>query len=194
MTGYELLEAMSTIDERFIEEADSPRRMIPFRRVMAVAAAIAVVFGGALGAWVMAWEKEPVMITEIDGDLEWISACYAAPQEGKVQYEINVRATVENHAGENAVFWMELDVFSSAGAINFSKETAYEECARLEKAGCDIYIRDKDWIGYWGEDKHYTTICGLFTKEQLDAFPVAEHYGYHLKFAEGLPEDYVPFE
>ncbi len=198
MTTDMAIRALSDIDERFIIDADqTPVRRLPVKRFIAAAACL-VLLCAAIGGF-FAWQaaSEPPLITSAalrdDADATLITSypmtidpCYASPRNGDVLLFLELEQALKHYENENVRFWVKLDIFSEDGAINFNEAETDAEVARLAALGYDLYTIKKDWIGYWGEDKHFTTICAKMSADELNAFEEVatdERYGYAFEFA-----------
>ena len=200
MTAYTALCALSAIDERYLADAEQrPVRRFPVKRILAAVACAAVLcVGGVLTFFNLAKPSlsdrasalyEPTERPLITSYPIYIEASYCSPRDGDVLLFLDVSAALEHYKDEDVQFWVRLTVHSDGGELNFTEADADAEITRLAGLGYDVYTRKNHWIGYWGEDKHYTTICLKMTADELLSFEEVaadDRFGYAFDFADGI--------
>jgi len=108
-------------------------------------------------------------------------ACYArGPYPGECWIDVYGPHIVAQ-TDPNTVYWVELSLSNENGRI-FTGDEIYDEARRLANLGYEIYLKETYWMGYWGEQKHVTHLCGYFTKEHLEYFPIDPSLGYLIDY------------
>jgi len=201
MNTHRALSLLTDIQPAFIADADAPAvRRFPMRRIALVAACLLLLCMAISGLLIAAHTaNEPPLITssalyeESDEDLvtiydssNYLEACYTAPRNGDVLLYIELTLAMQQHEQEDVLYWVAMDIFPEEGCLNFDEAATDAEVARLAALGYDLYTHKKDWIGYWGENKHYTTICLKMSADELYAFEAVaadDRFGYAFEFA-----------
>ncbi len=117
------------------------------------------------------------------------TASYAFPKPGQCGFATEVRAAMEEYAGQDAAFQVAIDIFKAKGVSLTDKEMA-AEYQRLNDLGCPLYLAHS-WMYVLNnetdphaqiEESPYTRVVGIFTAEELKDFPVEQEYGYFFFF------------
>ena len=198
MTAFTALSQMTDIDPVFIADADTlpTARRFPVRAVVAVAACFAVLCT-AVGLFALYKKPEPPLITEYSA---YLIGSYASPRAGEVLVFTEISQTMEEYKEKEVLFWVSVDVHSknsADGCINFNEAEIDAECERLASLGHELYVHKKNWIGYWGEEKHYTTVHLKLTADEIRQFEstsIRKEYGYAFHPSEYAPEECYRFK
>lgn len=199
-TAQTALQALSDIDLSYIADAaQAPvRRIRP--RVLIAAVACAAVLCAVGGVFAFCKPSEPPLITSCalyeDADAPLVTEystlidpCYASPRGGDVLIFFELEQALSHYENEDVRFWVAMTVFPEEGCLNFDEAATDAECARLATLGYELYTYKRDWIGYWGEDKHYTTVCLKMSADELRSFETVAadaRLGYAFDFAHDL--------
>lgn len=130
--------------------------------------------------------EEDRYIAEIDGE-SFLTDQYAhGPCPGDCWIGMYLSPSSPHYDDPNALYWVSIIIHGEGGKQLMYGDEKRAEAQRLADLGYEIYIKELHWIGYWGEDKYYTAVCGLFTREHLETFQASPDYGYLL--------DYCPYD
>ncbi len=197
MSNTALLESMNAMPMAWIEECEND--VLPKKpnvwKVGAAAAACACVAMGALFAC-GAFQRQPTVVTPENSIGTFMSASLArGPYPGEMWYSIWLGSDINNRKStDNLVYCVEIIFSTEQEHINMNREKTKAECERLAALGYELYIEEKDWIGYWGEPKHYTTVGGFLSVEQMEALREVSQYGCYIDFAMSSFEEYTRVE
>lgn len=194
MKAFDALNQLTDIDPAFLADAETVPavRRFPLRWMAAVAACLVLV-GTAFSVLAFDETPSPKLITEYPLN---IMVSYGSPGTGETIIEMEVDAALKHYKGKNVVFWVSLYIESGDDCVNFNEAQTAVECERLRSLGYDVFVRKKDWIGYWGEQKHYTSVCLKMTANEIKNFGTVnadQPYGYMIGFNGGSPDGYTPF-
>lgn len=188
-----LYDGVTGIRDALIEEAAAvPAKRHTWRR-WAAAACMCLVLAGAV-AVLKNGAKNDVAQTAPDTVLTSplpriiasygsVSASYAAPEPGEFFCHLDLKAALEAYAGQDVRFFVGIDLFSEASALDNDGDAVAAELERLRSLGLDAgYAQAWGYQGTEGEHVTYTYVAGCFTAEQLQNFPASPDYGYAFCF------------
>jgi len=198
-----LFAALGEIDERYLHEepAKKSRRFAPVK-LAAVAACVVLMTVAGATMWMHHDSTPPVSVTEPtsaateptrkhdyihptirDGDRVLYTAaaggsdCYAAPGPGEIIWDVVGGNRFLDNLRDTDLVWLGISPnVPSQGVMGKADREA--EAMRLAKLGIEVYTKDLQWTGYWGEDVHQISIAAVMTVEQARNFPVREDYAY----------------
>ncbi len=194
MNAFTVLQSLSDIDPAYIADAEQiPARRFRPRALIAACLALLCLVAAVVSVFTHPAGEPPLitssalqkdadtdLITVYDGP-QYLEACYAAPRDGDVLLEIELTLALQQYEQEDVRYWVRLAIFPKDGCLNFDEAATDAECARLASLGYAVYTHKKNWIGYWGEDKHYTTVCLKMSADELRAFEAVaadRRFGY----------------
>ena len=141
-------------------------------------------------------KPEPTLVTVENSIGDYLAGSLARfPYPGEMWYSLHLSSDIHSREStDGLVYYVEIIFATKEEHINMNKEKTAAECKHLASLGYELYIEEKDWIGYWGEDKHYSTVCGVLSVEQMEALAEVSNYGCYLDFAMGDIENYTRVE
>ena len=198
MNDTALLECMNAIPLEWIEECENaslPKntKILP---IAAASTACVCVAAGILFACGVFAKPEPTLVTVENSIGDYLAGSLARfPYPGEMWYSLHLSSDIHSREStDGLVYYVEIIFATKEEHINMNKEKTAAECKHLASLGYELYIQEKDWIGYWGEDKHYSTVCGVLSVEQMEALAEVSNYGCYLDFAMGDIENYTRVE
>ncbi len=216
MTSMELFATLGEIDERYLREepAKKSRRFAPIKWA-AVAACVVLAAVAGTTIWIhrdnppLASVTQPTStVTEPTRKHDYIpptiqdgnrvlytaamagSDCYAAPGPGEIIWDVVGGTVFLDNLRDTDLVWLGISPnVPSQGVMGKADREA--EAMRLAKLGLEVYTKDLQWTGYWGEDVRQIAIAVVMTVEQARNFPVREDYAYMFGPVYGEKSEYT---
>lgn len=150
------------------------------------------------------WDKEEMVqsmysdympSTIQDGDRELYVAApsltsYSELQAGQIAWDMAGAQTFLDRLKETDLVWLAVyPEIPSQGIMGEAGRKA--EALRLAEQGLEVYTRERQWTGYWGEEVHRTDIAVVMTVAQARNFPVREDYSYMISYVRGEKSEYT---
>lgn len=178
MTGEQFFEVLGEVDGRFVSEARSEAgcRRPAWRKWATAAACLCLAVGVVLS---VRGPHDGI----VSGYHSFKSGCYICPEPGTYFCHLDVDEARAHYAGRDVQFLLAFDLFKGEGGREkVSPEELSAEYQRLTDLGYQFYEVEAWTYQEMMEKKYYTVVVGLFTEEQLAAFPASPDYGYAFHF------------
>lgn len=183
MTAEQFYEVLGEVDELCVEEARRPVRTKrpAWRRWGAAAACLCLIAAvAAIAARLLAGSISPKIVS---GYPSAASGCYVVPQPGEYFCFVDVDEAREHYAGRDVSFLLAFNLFKGGDVDErISAEELSAEYQRLTELGFQFYEMEVWTYRDAMEKEYYTAVVGVFTEEDLAAFPASPEYGYTFHF------------
>lgn len=182
MTGEQFFEVLGEVDGGYVSEAraEAGRRRPPWRRWAAAAASLCLVVGVVFAVRILGGAGSPGIVSGYHSSK---SGSYVCPTPGTYFCYVDVDEARAHYAGRDVQFLLAFDLFKGEdGNVRVSPEELSAEYQRLADLGYQFYEAEAWTYRGAGDKEYYTVVVGLFTEEQLAAFPASPDYGYAFHF------------
>ena len=123
----------------------------------------------------------PLIISS--GDSGLVSGIYAAPENGKIIFQTDVRAALDENIQEDVLYFIVIYLFQDEKPLSPESDVAQTELERLAGHGYKVMYATAWTYQNEGEKVGLRYLAGYFTKKQLETFAASPLLGYSFSFA-----------